>query len=123
MKTDNEKKEELWKNCNNKQLKKMFEVCPEIIEELENHSRSTTSDLIDVYVLILPSYNMGWGYSSIEKNKRMVFTYWYRIDDDEIDMAQYDPCKDLAEAQIHAVHATMYRLRDRIIASRTIPCI
>ena len=53
----------------------------------------------------------------------MVFTYWYRIDDDEIDMAQYDPCKDLAEAQIQAVHATMYRLRDRIIASRTIPCI
>lgn len=114
--------EELWTNCSNKKLLKELDVCPEIIEELEKHSTTSTTDLVVLYDLILTEYNMRWCIDQINKGKRSGFTYNYRykIDDEWFDISPCEFFKTRAEAQLRAVHETMYKLRDRIINSQTL---
>lgn len=109
--------EEIWRNCANNELKEMLDLCSEIIEKIKGHLSASTTEWVDIYELLLSAYNIEWGFEFIsEKRVRRPFTYWYRIDDEVIDMAGFECFKTKAEAQLRAVHETMYKLKNRMLA-------
>lgn len=94
----------------------MLDECPEIKEKLH---KKRDSFLIDAYEALLPTYNMSFHAYPVYKNDYndniAYFTYQYTIDKEKHDELYSDRrYKTLAKAQLEAVHATMYKLRERI---------
>ena len=101
-------------NCTNKELLDMLNVCPNIIERLKERN---CPDLIDAYDALLFDYRMDFGTDAVYKGNTDViayWSYWYKIDGKKFEMNSDWGFKTKAEAQLEAVHATMYELRERI---------
>ena len=95
------------RKCTNNELKKMLSACPEIIDELRKRSAVTTGDWIDLYDLLDPFYNNSM-------DTILFFGYHYCIDGEKRERFDCEEIKSFAEAQLQAVHDTMYRLRERL---------
>lgn len=101
-------------NCTNKAMLNMLDVCPNIIEELRTYNRSY---LVDAYDFILPKYNMDWYVYPIyngDAEEVVSWSYNYMTDGTRFEMKGDKGYNTRAEAQIAAVHETMYKLRNRI---------
>ena len=106
--------EKMWRNCSNSEMLEMLKVCPEVIDELRN---MRYKDLFSAYDSILPKYNMDWSTYPVykgESDEILFFEYRYVIDGKVYNMNGDWGYKTNAKAQIEAVHATMYELRERI---------
>lgn len=101
-------------NCTNKELLDMLSVCPNVIKKLRERN---WTDLIDSYDALLFDYGMAFGTDAVYKGNTDViayWSYWYRIDGEKHEMNSDWGFKTKAEAQLEAVHATMYDLQKRI---------
>lgn len=105
------------RKCTNNELKKMLSACPEIIDELRKRSAVTTGDWIDLYDLLLFEHGMSFGIDPFYNNSMdtiLFFGYHYCIDGEKIERFDCEEIKSFAEAQLQAVHDTMYRLREKL---------
>lgn len=105
---DNVKK---WQDCSEKKLLDMLDVCPEIVTKM----RDQFGISIDSYNAVLFEYDMNFGVSPVYKKDMeevACFDYWYKIGDRKVSIPSRSKTK--AEAQLNAVHDTMYELRDRM---------
>lgn len=105
------------KNCTNDSLEEMLSACPEIIDELRKRSAVTIGDWIGLYDLLLYEHGMSLRVIPVYKNDTdtvLYYGYHYSIDGEEIDRFDCEEIKSFAEAQLQAVHDTMYRLRERL---------
>lgn len=111
----NKTTDELYKKCTNAEMQKMLDGCPEILNELKKKYQHL---LIDAYDAILPEYGMSFLAFRVYKNDYnddiAYFSYRYMIDHNEYEMSGDQGCKTMAEAQLEAVHETMYELQKRI---------
>ena len=101
-------------NCTNKELLDMLSVCPNVIKKLRERN---WTDLIDSYDALLFDYGMAFGTDAVYKGNTDViayWNYWYRFDGENHEMNSDWGFKTKAEAQLEAVHATMYDLQKRI---------
>lgn len=103
------------RKCTNAEMQKMLDGCPEILNELKKKYQHL---LIDAYDAILPEYGMSFLAFPVYKNDYnddiAYFSYWYMIDNDKYEMSGDQGYKTMAEAQLEAVHETMYELQKRI---------
>ena len=114
-------KEKTWEKCSNKKLQEGLSACPEVIEMIRNHPSASSSNWIDVYDIILSNYNMSFGTNPVYKgntNVVLYFDYHFWIDGEETPIQKCKENKTLADAQLCAVHDTMYKLRERIRAKK-----
>lgn len=105
------------RKCTNNELKKMLSACPEIIDELRKRSAVTTGDWIDLYDLLLFEHGMSFGIDPVSKNDKdtvLFYGYHYSIDGEKRERFDCEEIKSFAEAQLQAIHDTMYRLRERL---------
>ena len=105
------------RKCTNNELKEMLSACPDIIDELRKRSAVTTGDWIDLYDLLLFEHGMSLRVVPVYKNDTdtvLFYGYHYSIDGEEIERFDCEEIKSFAEAQLQAVHDTMYRLRERL---------
>ena len=105
------------RNCTNNELKKMLSACPEIIDELRKHSAVSAGDWIDLYDLLLDKHGMSFGIDPVyngDSDTILYFGYHYWIDGEKTERFDCEGIKSFAEAQLQAVHDTMYRLRERL---------
>lgn len=105
------------RKCTNDALKEMLSACPDIIDELKKRSAVTTGDWIDLYDLLLFEHGMSLRVVPVYKNDTdtvLFYGYHYSIDGEEIERFDCEEIKSFAEAQLQAVHDTMYRLRERL---------
>lgn len=105
------------KNCTNDALKDMLSACPEIIDELKKRSAVTIGDWIGLYDLLLYEHGMSFGIDPFYNNSMdtiLFYGYHYCIDGEKIERFDCEEIKSFAEAQLQAVHDTMYRLRERL---------
>ena len=101
--------------CTNAEMLERLEVCPEVTEEL---SKKGCRLLIDAYDALLPEYGMSFFAFPVYKNDYnddiAYFSYRYMIDNNKYEMSGDQGYKTMAEAQLEAVHETMYELQKRI---------
>ena len=105
------------RNCNNDELKKMLSACPEIIDELRKRSAISAGDWINLYDLLLFEHGMSFGIDPVYKGNSdsiLYFGYYYSIDGEKKERFNCEEIKSFAEAQLQAVHDTMYRLKERL---------
>lgn len=109
------KNDPIIRKCTNAEMQKMLDGCHEILNELKKKYQHL---LIDAYDAILPEYGMSFHASPVYKNDYnddiAYFSYWYMIDHNKYEMSGDQGYKTMAEAQLEAVHETMYELQKRI---------
>ena len=106
-------------NCTDKQLLMELDNCKIIVEALNNKNRLYHKPLIDLYDLLLDSYNMKMKIISEFDGAVSYFDYWYSIDNEEIKPSYNRRYKTKAEAQLDAVHDTKYQLKERMEAKKS----
>lgn len=104
-------------NCTDKQLLKELDNCIIIVEALNNKNRLYHRPLIDLYDLLLDSYNMKMRIISEFDGAVSYFDYLYSIDNEDIKPPYNRHYKTKAEAQLDAVHDTKYKLKERMEAT------
>lgn len=111
----NKTTDELYKKCTNAEMLEKIDGCPEILNELKKKYQHL---LIDAYDAILPEYGMSFLAFPVYKNDYnddiAYFSYRYMIDNNKYEMSGDQGYKTMAEAQLEAVHETMYELQKRI---------
>lgn len=101
-------------NCTNKDLLDLLNVCPYVIQKLQE---SNCLDLIDAYDALLFRYKMKFGTEAVFNGDTEIvlyWTYWYKIDGKKNEIICEEYYKTKAGAQLAAVHDTMYELNYRI---------
>ncbi len=119
-----EKSEIGLRKCTNEELKKELSACPEIIEELIKLSDVSSGDWIDLYDLLLYKHGMSFGIDPVYKGKNdiiLYFAYHFWIDGEKTQILECRGIKTFANAQLQVVHDTMYRLRERLLPTTSIP--
>ena len=105
-------------NCTNKELLDMLCGCPNVIQKLQE---SNFLDLIDAYDALLFRYKMNFGTEAVfngDKDIVLFWSYWYKIDGKKNEIICEERYKTKAEAQLAAVHDTMYELNHRICSTK-----
>lgn len=102
--------------CTNKEVLKMLDECPMIVEQIEK-KKHIYPYLYDAYEDVANQYGILFGATIVYKGDTDIidhYDYWYKYSDVKVDTAGDKGFKTFARAQIEVIHHTMYELKSRI---------